>query len=113
MLRDEMTEAYACSFRPDVLMCSQCSRDALGTNLALLQRSKQLERREHDVRAVCATCARLPVDATDACESTDCPVLYSRVKATREHKSVAELFEKLRISLSGEKASSEPIYLVV
>lgn len=63
----------------------------MGTNLVVIQRSKQLEQREHDVRAVCATCASLPVGDTDACESVDCPVLYSRVKAVREHATTVEL----------------------
>lgn len=102
-----------CDLPSDALLCSECSDDGLVTNLSLIQRSKQLEERVHDVRVVCATCSRLPVDATDACESTDCPVLYSRVKAVREHRSTAELFQRLQISLGQDKQNDEPVYLVV
>lgn len=95
------------------MLCPVCSADVLGTSLAAIQRQKQLEQREHDVRAVCATCASLSVRETDACESTDCPVLYSRVKAGREHRSTVELFQRLSVNIPSMKEQQDPIYLVV
>ena len=66
--------------------------DPVGTNLTAQTRRKRIEERVQAVASVCATCTSLPASEVGACDSIDCPTLYSRIKVNRELEDVSAIF---------------------
>jgi hypothetical protein len=59
-------------------------------------------------KVVCATCAQIPAGDAGACDSIDCPTLYSRVKIDREYEDAAQLCaDVLKIASKQQKTSIE------
>lgn len=83
--------------------------------MAMQTRTHHLEHRVQVIRSTCGSCAGLPVHEADACDSVDCPILYSRVKSAREVETATETFRNLdqasRINI--ESDAQNPVYLVV
>ncbi|KAF2723681.1 hypothetical protein K431DRAFT_282779 [Polychaeton citri CBS 116435] len=63
-------------------LCVACRYDRpQETMLSLRQKLKLAERTATDLDAVCRSCASIAIDDKVSCDSRDCPVFYSRVKA--------------------------------
>ncbi|KAF7718768.1 Uncharacterized protein PECH_004245 [Penicillium ucsense] len=79
-------------------LCSDCLQQP---HLALLNVTAQLQESEKRVNAlqkVCQSCMGVPPGDTIACDSMDCPVFYSRTRATtglRHTKAVMEPVKEL------------------
>lgn len=74
-------------------LCGRCKRDVPGSMLKLQTRLNAEEKRYLEVVRVCQSCAALsPLDEV-ACDSKDCPVMYTRMKQAarlRNERAVVE-----------------------
>ena len=67
---------------PQLPLCSDCKDDQpQKTMLTLRSKVEKAERRARDLERVCRSCANLAWDEQVKCDSRDCAVFYSRVKA--------------------------------
>ncbi|KAK4543375.1 hypothetical protein LTR36_005518 [Oleoguttula mirabilis] len=73
-------------------LCTVCREErSQQTLLALRQKLRKAEKKVKDMEDVCRSCANLPpVEEEVRCDSRDCPVFYSRVKANTQ-LSVAKI----------------------
>ncbi|TKA73466.1 hypothetical protein B0A55_05950 [Friedmanniomyces simplex] len=63
-------------------LCGPCRYERTAqTLLALRGKSRAAEKKVKDLQEICRSCANLAVDEEVRCDSRDCPVMYSRVKA--------------------------------
>ncbi|KAF1344953.1 hypothetical protein BDV97DRAFT_362890 [Delphinella strobiligena] len=62
-------------------LCPRCSTNAANTLLSLRRRLQAAERKKRDLETVCRSCAGLAADEDVRCDSRDCGVFYSRIKA--------------------------------
>ena len=63
-------------------LCKTCKEvKTQDTLLALQRKLEKAERKTRDMEDVCRSCANVPWDEEVRCNSRDCPVFYSRVKA--------------------------------
>ncbi|KAF2225309.1 hypothetical protein BDZ85DRAFT_273162 [Elsinoe ampelina] len=62
-------------------LCAGCAGNQAGSMLALRERLKKAGARKMNIDAVCRSCADVPFGEDVRCDSRDCPVFYSRVKA--------------------------------
>ena len=63
-------------------LCDTCRTEKTQTALlSLRQKLKKAEKKAHDTGEVCRSCANVAWDEEVKCDSRDCPVFYSRVKA--------------------------------
>lgn len=62
-------------------LCTRCAADTSRTLLALRAKINKAERKKDDLEKVCRSCANLAWSEEVRCDSRDCPVFYSRVKA--------------------------------
>lgn len=63
-------------------LCHSCRHEqAQNTMLALRRKVRKAELRRRDLEEVCRSCAGLSFGEEVKCDSRDCPVFYSRVKA--------------------------------
>ncbi|PSK46036.1 DNA polymerase zeta catalytic subunit [Elsinoe australis] len=62
-------------------LCAVCLASKARSLLALRARLKKAEKKKKNMDAVCRSCADLPFGDEVKCDSRDCPVFYSRVKA--------------------------------
>lgn len=70
-------------------LCTRCRESRRQeTLLALRAKVQKAEKRSKDVNDVCRSCASLAFEEEVKCDSRDCPVFYSRVKATAQLNSV-------------------------
>jgi DNA polymerase zeta len=67
-------------------ICTSCRRNSQKTVLALTEKIFDLERKKHEIDKICESCCLRSFE-TD-CESLDCPVLYSKVRADRDAKQI-------------------------
>ncbi|EME86508.1 uncharacterized protein MYCFIDRAFT_131051 [Pseudocercospora fijiensis CIRAD86] len=66
-------------------LCAACRyEDSTNTLLALRRKYQKVERKVTDLQDVCKSCAGLAFDDEVRCDSRDCPVFYSRVKANTQ-----------------------------
>ena len=88
---------------PQLPLCEECRTDTTQKTILLLRRNLQkAERGAKDMEEVCRSCADVSWDEQVRCDSRDCPVFYSRVKA-KTHLSVARSgVEKVLESFEGE-----------
>ena len=71
--------------KPELPLCESCRKDdTQNTLLALRAKLEKAERRSRDLEAVCRSCANVAWDEEIKCDSMDCPVFYSRVKANTQ-----------------------------
>jgi DNA polymerase zeta len=68
------------------LICSTCCAEPQRVEFVLLQRRAQAERACSQLDGLCSTCTRIPVSSESAlgCESLDCALFFSRVKASED-----------------------------
>ncbi|KAF4549285.1 DNA polymerase family B-like protein 2 [Elsinoe fawcettii] len=62
-------------------LCVGCSGSQAKSLMALRARLRKAGRKKMNIDAVCRSCANLPFGEEVKCDSRDCPVFYSRVKA--------------------------------
>ena len=79
----------------DGLLCTDCLANPARTHLTANNRLLTAGSRCTALASVCATCAQIPVGDADNCFSTDCPNLYSRMKADREVGDLEHLLANL------------------
>lgn len=62
-------------------ICRTCRQDSVGSVYAISSRSRASESHHMELQAICSDCCCIPFGDEVACESRDCPVFYSRLKA--------------------------------
>jgi DNA polymerase zeta len=62
-------------------VCQTCQQDSVGSVFAISSRSQVSESHHMELQAICSDCCCIPFGDEVACESRDCPVFYSRLKA--------------------------------
>ncbi|KAH0290427.1 putative DNA polymerase zeta catalytic subunit, partial [Aureobasidium sp. EXF-3399] len=67
-------------------LCATCATSPSLTLLALRNKLRQAHQKKADVDAICRSCADVPAGDEVKCDSRDCPVFYSRVKASAKWK---------------------------
>jgi DNA polymerase zeta len=82
-------------------LCSTCAATSSLTLLTLRNKLRAAHAKKNDIDSICRSCADIPNGDTIKCDSRDCPVFYSRVKADAKWKveeerlsSVIEAVEK-------------------
>ncbi|ORY95935.1 hypothetical protein BCR43DRAFT_531657 [Syncephalastrum racemosum] len=66
-------------------LCQDCTKHPSETLYHLSMRQAETQKKLDHILRVCFTCSRTsPLDDTHPCDSLDCPVLYSRMKARRD-----------------------------
>ncbi|KAG9640153.1 putative DNA polymerase zeta catalytic subunit, partial [Aureobasidium melanogenum] len=83
-------------------LCARCAATPSLTLFALRNKLRAANTKKTDLDAVCRSCADIPNGDEVKCDSRDCPVFYSRVKATAKFgvekerlEGVIEAIEKL------------------
>lgn len=79
--RRPLLNSASSTFAPLLPLCARCSVDAANTLLTLRRRIQVAEKKKADIDAVCRSCSGIASDERVRCDSRDCPVFYSRVKA--------------------------------
>ncbi|WPG98667.1 DNA polymerase zeta catalytic subunit [Acrodontium crateriforme] len=78
------------------------------TILSLRRKLQKAERKAADMQTVCRDCANLAPDETVRCDSRDCPVFYSRVKAATQlndaKAGIGQVLEAFMEETSNEKS---------
>jgi DNA polymerase zeta len=67
-------------------LCATCAATPSLTLLALRNELRGAHAKKADIEAICRSCADIPNGDAIKCDSRDCPVFYSRVKATAKSK---------------------------
>ena len=67
-------------------LCATCAASPSLTLLALRNQLRQAHQKKTDIDTTCRSCADVPNGDEVKCDSRDCPVFYSRVKATQKWK---------------------------
>lgn len=63
------------------VLCHDCAKDRPTSIHRLLSKHHHADKRRKDLHLICASCSDMPATEIVGCDSLDCPVLYSRVKA--------------------------------
>ena len=80
--RTKLPPIAAAAEGPQLPLCETCRCvKTQETLLALRRKLQKAERKERDMGDVCRSCSGLAWDEEVKCDSRDCPVFYSRVKA--------------------------------
>jgi len=69
------------SIEPPLPLCADCSADTSRTLLVLRAKLRRAEKKKLSIDSVCRGCANLGFREEVKCDSRDCPVFYSRIKA--------------------------------
>jgi DNA polymerase zeta len=92
---------------PQLPLCGACKGgQTQKTILALRSKLQKAERRARDLDRVCRSCANLAWDEKVKCDSRDCAVFYSRVKANTQLRFVESGVGKVLSALEVEAAES-------
>ena len=84
-------------------LCESCRMERTqATLLALRAKLHKVEQKATDLASVCRSCADLPWDEEVKCDSRDCPVFYSRVKADTQLGVVQGGVGRVLRALEGE-----------
>ena len=91
-------------------LCADCRKTPSRTILALRTKLSAAEKNVMDIERVCRSCANLSWSDEVKCDSRDCPVFYSRLRAKTkagvERTGVSEILEGLE-GVEGKKDSWE------
>lgn len=90
-------------------LCYSCRTNPAESTYVLSGRSHISESRHLQLQAICSDCCGVPFGEEICCDSRDCPVFYSRLKAasrledsvTRDSELLAAICESSRPSLGG------------
>lgn len=63
------------------VLCPACTKDRPTAIFRLLGKHHHAEQRKQDLHLICTSCSDVPASESVECDSLDCPVLYSRVRA--------------------------------
>lgn len=80
---------------PPLPLCTSCASDAPKTILALRAKMQKAETKISELERVCRSCANLSFDDAVKCDSRDCPVFYSRVKARTKADSTLSILRPI------------------
>lgn len=83
-------------------LCAVCRADASTSLYALRERRKQAEAKARNVEVVCRNCAGLDWAEDVTCDSKDCPVFYTRVRAKAKFTSGQRLLDSVMERLEAE-----------
>lgn len=87
-------------------LCGTCKNERpQHTLLSLRRKLKRFEQKSTDLEAVCRSCADVAWDEKVKCDSRDCPVFYSRVKATTQLKVARNGIGRVVQALEEEEAT--------
>jgi DNA polymerase zeta len=67
-------------------LCATCAATPSLTLLTLRNKLRVAHAKKNDIDSICRSCADIPNGDAIKCDSRDCPVFYSRVKATAKNK---------------------------
>ncbi|GAB7337155.1 hypothetical protein MBLNU457_g2548t1 [Dothideomycetes sp. NU457] len=81
------------SVDPPLPLCDGCASQASHTLLALRAKVQQAQRKKSDLDTVCRNCSNLTFGEEVKCDSRDCPVFYSRMKANTKLDSTMGLLD--------------------
>ena len=93
------------SNEPPLPLCAMCAADAARTLLTLRAKVKKAEKKKIDLDAVCRSCGNLGFREQVKCDSRDCPVFYSRVKANTKLGSTSALLDVVIEALERREAA--------
>jgi DNA polymerase zeta len=92
---------------PQLPLCSDCKDDQpQKTMLTLRGKVEKAERRARDLSRVCRSCANLAWDEQVKCDSRDCAVFYSRVKANTQLSVVRNGLGRVLEAFQAEEAQN-------
>ena len=74
-------------------LCDVCAQEASKTLIALRAKVQKAERKKRDLDVVCRNCSNLAFGEEVKCDSRDCPVFYSRIKANTKLGSTMGLLD--------------------
>ncbi|KAI5243428.1 putative DNA polymerase zeta catalytic subunit [Aureobasidium subglaciale] len=74
-------------------LCAKCAKTPALTLSILRQKMRAAMAKKQDMDRVCRSCANVPVGDEVKCDSRDCPVFYSRVKAGAKYSVERERLE--------------------
>jgi DNA polymerase zeta len=95
---------------PQLPLCGECKDgQTQKTILALRSKLQKAERRARDLDRVCRSCANLGWDEKVKCDSRDCAVFYSRVKANTQLRFVENGVGKVLSALEIEAAEDNDL----
>lgn len=83
------------------LLCASCASDAPRALFAVRMRARAAQGRVADVERVCRSCAGLSAAERVVCDSKDCAVYYSRVKASAQERVARGVLEGVEGSFEG------------
>lgn len=99
--RNTLTSHYrtehclVCSRTSDQEICIDCRENAVETTFTLQARLHAHEARASAIARVCASCASMEVPGCNTpCISTDCPVLYEKVKTMNHMRAADALLQR-------------------
>lgn len=83
------------------VLCAECAGAPAASVWALQGRSTQGQRRAAALEAVCRSCSGLSWGDEVRCDSKDCPVYYTRIKARAEERRMRALVEEVDTTQEG------------
>ena len=91
---------------PQLPLCETCKDDnTQHTLLSLHRKLQKVEVKAKDMEYVCRSCANMACDEQVKCDSRDCPVFYSRVKASTQLRIAKNGVRKVLEILEEREAS--------
>ena len=95
---------------PQLPLCGECKDgQTQKTILALRGKLQKAERRARDLDRVCRSCANVAWGEKVKCDSRDCAVFYSRVKARTQLRVVENSVGRVLGALENEEARGEDL----
>ncbi|KAG8629506.1 hypothetical protein KVT40_003371 [Elsinoe batatas] len=85
-------------------LCAGCAGNQAGSLLALRGRLKKAGARKMNIDAVCRSCADVPFGEEVRCDSRDCPVFNSRIKAGTKLENAKGVLEPVIGELESREA---------
>jgi len=80
-LKRRMMVRYSDNFFLPIELCQSCLTNPSESVYALSSRSQNSETHYSQLQEICSNCCGVPVGEEVGCDSRDCPVFYSRLKA--------------------------------
>jgi len=89
--------------KPVTPLCEACLQDAPISLFKLMTRLRDAQRKAADVESVCRSCSGIASAEEVRCDSKDCPVFYSRIKARAKERRVKFAVESVTFMLEQEE----------
>lgn len=88
-----LSSLAAAAAEPPIPLCARCALDTANSLLELRRRLNRAQGKKADLERVCRSCANLTPADEVRCDSRDCPVFYSRVKAGTKVRATSAVVE--------------------